>query len=57
MTVMQIYKTYKDILEYHGSTTVERIRKRGRRVIRRDWIEFDSVEDAQAYFDDAEMTA
>lgn len=55
MTVMQIYKTYKDILEYHGSTTVERIRKRGQRVIRRDWIEFDSVEDAQAYFDEAEM--
>lgn len=41
---------YQDHLEYHGSTTVERVRKLGDIVVRRDWILFDSIEEAMEYF-------
>lgn len=57
MTIHHILDAYNEILEYHGSTTVERIRRQGCRIIWREWIEFDSVEDAQAYFNDAAVAA
>lgn len=53
MTAMQIQQGYRDRLEYHGGTTVERIRQAGQRVLWREWIEFDTVEDALDYFNDA----
>lgn len=36
-------------LEYHGSTAVERVRRRNG-VVRRDWLFFDSAEEAADYF-------
>ncbi len=41
---------YHDYLEYHGSTVIALTRKQGEVVILRDWLIFDSVEDAMAYF-------
>ncbi len=36
--------------EYHGNTIVERIKKRAGCTISRDWIIFDTVEEAQDFF-------
>lgn len=46
------YISYQDDFEYHGSTAIERIRKQRGKVVRRDWIIFNSVEEAQEYFND-----
>ena len=43
---------FQDHYEYHGSTTIERRRKKGTLTIWRDWIIFDSVEEAAEYFND-----
>ncbi|MBI5552425.1 MAG: hypothetical protein HY911_13040 [Desulfobacterales bacterium] len=41
----------QELFEYHGNTAIERIRKhRGR--VRRDWLFFDSAEEAEAFFND-----
>lgn len=42
----------RDYYEYHGSTTIERRRKKGGLTVWRDWIIFDSVEEATQYFND-----
>jgi hypothetical protein len=36
--------------EYHGNTAVERIQKKAGKFVRRDWLYFDSVEEAEDYF-------
>lgn len=41
---------YHDYFEYFGNTEIERIRQRSGRILRRDWIIFDTVEDAMAFF-------
>lgn len=41
---------YHDYFEYFGNTEIERIRQRAGRTLRRDWIIFDSVEDAMDFF-------
>lgn len=38
--------------EYHGNTAIEHIRRHGGVTILRDWIIFDSVEEAEAFFYD-----
>ena len=40
----------QDSYEYHGNTTIEVIRKQDGVTIDRDWILFDSVEEAQEFF-------
>jgi len=46
-----IYKqNYLEAFVYHGNTTIERVKKRGRNTISREWIIFDSVEEAQDFF-------
>jgi len=50
MTRLEYYSNYQDCYEYHGSTTIERIRKQAGRTIERDWILFDSVKEAQEFF-------
>ncbi len=50
MTRNEFYTNYQDRYEYHGSTTIERIRKQAGQTIKRDWILFDSVEEAQEFF-------
>jgi hypothetical protein len=39
----------QEIFEYHGNTTVERTRQFNG-TVERDWILFDTVEEASAYF-------
>ena len=43
---------FQDHYEYHGSTTIERTRKKEGLTVWRDWIIFDSVEEASQYFND-----
>ena len=46
------YQDYKEAFEYHGSTTVEITRQRGGRVIWKDWLIFDSVEEASTFYNE-----
>ena len=50
MTRYEIYPDYQYCYEYHGNTSVEMTRKQAG--IKRDWILFDSVEEAQKFFYD-----
>ena len=43
---------YHDCYEYHGNTTIELTRKQGEITIWRDWITFDTVEEATDYFNE-----
>ena len=56
MTRYEFYPDYRDRYEYHGSTMIERIRRAAGRTIKRDWILFDSVEEAQEFFNTSCMT-
>ena len=46
----EFHQNHQEKFEYHGNTTIERIRKRGGMVIARDWLLFDTVEEATDYF-------
>ncbi len=50
MTTCSTYPDYDDCYEYHGNTTIELTRKQDGIVIWRDWILFDSVEEAAEFF-------
>lgn len=39
-----------EYLEYHGNTSILRIRKYPRNVVLKQWLLFDSVEEAMDYF-------
>jgi hypothetical protein len=52
MTTSISYPDYYDCYEYHGSTTIELTRKQNGTTIWRDWILFDTVEEATEYFND-----
>lgn len=41
----------QEFFEYHGNTTIERTRKQKGKV-RRDWLYFDSAEEAVAFFNE-----
>lgn len=43
---------YQEFYEYHGNTAIERIRKYSRNRIVREWIMFNSAEEAMAFFND-----
>jgi hypothetical protein len=51
MARYKIRSSSQECLEYHGNTAIERIRRRNG-IIRRDWLFFDSVEEAADYFND-----
>jgi hypothetical protein len=53
MTKNISHPDYYDSYEYHGNTTIELTRKQDGLIIWRDWILFDSVEEATEYFNDA----
>ncbi|UCF90334.1 MAG: hypothetical protein JSW39_18825 [Desulfobacterales bacterium] len=53
MTKYVSHPDYYDCYEYHGNTTIELIRKQAGETIWRDWIIFDTVEDAAEYFNDS----
>lgn len=44
---------YTESFEYHGHTAIERIRHHDGAIVRRDWIVFNSVEEAEAFFNDS----
>ncbi len=49
----QIYQqNYYDCYEYHGNTTIELTRRQNGVTIWRDWIIFDTVEEATEYFNE-----
>ena len=50
MTRKESYPDYQCCYEYHGNTTVEFTRKQDGITLKRDWILFDSVEEAQEFF-------
>ena len=52
MTRNDFHTNYQDSYEYHGNTVVEFIRKQSGMIVRRDWILFDSVDEAQDFFND-----
>lgn len=43
---------YDEVCEYHGNTTIELTRKQGEITVWRDWITFDTVEEATVYFNE-----
>jgi len=47
------YTDFYDIIEYFGNTEIKRVRKKGSDVVRRDWIIFDSVEEAMTFFNES----
>ena len=52
MTRHESYPDYHECYEYHGNTAVEITRKQAGLTIKREWILFDSVEEAQEFFHD-----
>ena len=46
----ELYTDYHDQFEYFGNTDIERIRKHGEKIIRHDWIVFDTVDEAMEFF-------
>jgi hypothetical protein len=53
MTKYVSHDEYCDCYEYHGGTQIERIRQHDGGTIWRDWILFDSIEEASDFFNDA----
>ncbi len=51
MTHHIIHPDYQECYEYHGNTAIERVRLRDGGV-ERDWIFFDSAEEALEFFSD-----
>ena len=43
---------YDECYEYHGNTTIELTRKQGEITVWRDWITFDTVEEASVDFNE-----
>ena len=52
MTKLEVYPSYRDYFEYHGGTTIQLTRKKGRETVWQDWLMFDTVEAAFEYFND-----
>lgn len=50
MTQQKQFPEYHEKRIYHGCTTIEIIRKRSGRVIKRDWLQFNTVEEAKDFF-------
>ena len=45
-----VYSNYRECFVYHGSTTIERICRQSGAVLSRDWLLFNTVEEAQDFF-------
>jgi hypothetical protein len=45
-----VYANYQECFIYHGSTTIERIRQQAGAVLGRDWLIFNTVEEAEEFF-------
>ena len=53
MTKQIFYPDYYDVLEYHGNTAIERTRKQNGITIEKDWKLFNSIEEAEEYFNES----
>ena len=53
MTKQIFYPDFCDVLEYHGNTAIEITRKQNDVTIEKDWMLFDSVEEAEEYFNES----
>lgn len=51
MTSFHTNNEGQELFEYHGNTAIERIRKQKGK-IRRDWLYFDSAEEAVEFFNE-----
>jgi hypothetical protein len=52
MTLKNYYSDYQEKYEYHGNTAIEVTREKNGVTIKREWIFFDSVQEAQDFFYD-----
>lgn len=52
MTRQNANSEYQETYEYHGNTTIERIRHHHSGLIRREWLLFDTVEEAAEAFNE-----
>ena len=50
MTIRNYYSDYYESYEYHGNTAVEITLIKNGVTVKRDWIFFDSVQEAQEFF-------
>ena len=46
----ELYSTYSDAYEYDGNNEILRIRKQYGMIVRRDWLIFNSPEEAMEHF-------
>jgi hypothetical protein len=53
MTRQMSVDEFCDCYEYHGSTTIAHRRTQGGETVWKDWILFDTVEEASEYFNAA----
>lgn len=47
------HPTHYDLFEYFGNTEIVRIRKQNGATVRKDWLMFNSVDEAMEYFNTA----
>ena len=52
MTKHNFSQEYDEFYEYHGSTTIELTRRQGEITVWRDWITFNTVQEAADYFNE-----
>ena len=48
----ELYSDFNDMFEYMGNTEIKRIRRKGQKIIRQDWIVFNSPHEAMDHFND-----
>ena len=51
MTGQVSYQDYREVFEYHGNTAIERTRLQDG-AVEREWIYFDSAEEAVEFFNE-----
>lgn len=52
MRKYELYPDYHDLFEYRGNNEIERIRIKGGQPVRRDWLVFETKDDAILFFDE-----
>ena len=52
MTRRISHRDYQEVFEYHGNTSIERVRYDDSGSIRREWLLFDTVEEAAEAFNE-----
>jgi hypothetical protein len=50
MRKYEFYPCYRDLFEYSGSNEIERVRIKGGDMVRRDWLVFNSSDEAMMFF-------